>query len=117
MRQNMINAARRWYWQRMTAMAMVACVFIHIAVMVYAMNGGLSAAEILGRTQGSLVWAMFYGIFVVLVSIHASIGVRNTLVEWCRMTDRAAGVVGNLIVLVLLVLGLRAVWAVTFGSL
>lgn len=117
MNQSVVKAARRWYWQRLTAMAMALFVVIHIAVMVYAMNGGLSAAEILGRTQGSAVWALFYGLFVVLVAIHASIGLRNTLVEWLRMSGTAAGLVGNLISVVLLVMGLRAVWAVTFGSL
>ena len=117
MNQSAVKAARRWYWQRITAMAMALFVVIHIAVMVYAMNGGLSAAEVLGRTQGSVIWALFYGIFVVLVSVHASIGFRNTLVEWLRMSGSAAGLTGNLVGLVLLVLGLRAVWAVTFGSL
>lgn len=115
--QSAIKAARRWYWQRITAMAMALFVVIHIAVMVYAMNGGLSAAEVLGRTQGSVAWALFYGIFVVLVAVHASIGFRNTLVEWLRMSGSAAGLTGNLVGLVLLVMGLRAVWAVTFGSL
>jgi Succinate dehydrogenase, hydrophobic anchor subunit len=117
MNQSAVKAARRWYWQRITAMGMALFVVIHIAVMVYAMNGGLSASEILGRTQGSFLWALFYGVFVVLVSVHASIGLRNTLVEWLRMSGKAAGVLGNLIALLLLVLGLRAVWAVTFGSL
>ena len=44
--------------------------------MIYAIQGGLSAAEILGRTQGSIAWALFYGTFVVAVSVHASIGLR-----------------------------------------
>lgn len=112
-----VKAARRWYWQRITAMAMALFVVIHLVVMVYAMNGGLSAAEILGRTQDNILWALFYGIFVVLVSIHASIGLRNTLVEWLRLSAASAGLVGNIIGVVLLVLGLRAVWAVTLGGM
>jgi len=112
-----VKAARRWYWQRMTAMAMALFVVIHIAVMVYAMNGGLSAAEVLGRTQGSVIWALFYGAFVVLVSVLASSGGRDTSVEWLRFSSGAAALTGNAIGLLLLVLGLRAVWAVTFGSL
>lgn len=116
MSSRVAKAARRWYWQRMTAMAMALFVMIHIVVMVYAMNGGLSAAEVLGRTQGSVIWALFYGVFVVLVSVHASIGVRNTFVEWLRFSPGAAALSGNAIGLLLLVLGLRAVWAVTFGS-
>lgn len=117
MNQQAVKQARRWYWQRVTAMAMALFVFIHLGVMIYAMSGGLSAAEILGRTRGNLLWALFYGLFVVLVSIHASIGLRNTLVEWCRLSGTAAGAIGNLAGLALLVLGLRATWAVTFGSM
>jgi fumarate reductase subunit C len=111
-----IKAARRWYWQRITAMAMAIFVVIHIAVMVYAIQGGLSGAEVLARTRGNMLWALFYGIFVVLVSVHASIGVRNVFVEWLGLKDAAAGLLSQLIALGLLILGLRAVWAVTLGG-
>lgn len=110
-----IQAAKRWYWQRITAMAMALFVAIHMTIMIYAMKGGLTAGEILGRTQGSIAWALFYGIFVVLVTIHASIGIRNTLVEWAGLSTKTAGMAGNLIGLILLIMGLRAVWAVTWG--
>ena len=54
--------------QRITALAMAPLVLGHLAVMIYAIQGGLSAAEILGRTQGSLAWFLFYGLFVLAVS-------------------------------------------------
>ena len=60
--------------QRLSAMVMAPLVLGHIAVMIYAIQGGLSAAEILGRTKGSIVWALFYGTFALAVSIHAAIG-------------------------------------------
>ena len=34
----------------------------------------LSAAEILGRTRGSIGWAAFYGLFVVAAALHGAIG-------------------------------------------
>lgn len=68
--------------QRISALIMVPLVIGHIAVMVYAVQGGLSAAEILGRTQGSWGWALFYGSFVIAVAIHAAIGLRTIVSEW-----------------------------------
>ena len=56
---------RLYMAQRITALIMAPLVIGHIAVMIYAVQGGLSAGEILGRTQGSLSWALFYGCFVV----------------------------------------------------
>lgn len=111
-----VKSVRRWYWQRITAMLMAAFVLIHIAVIVYAIQGGVSAAEIFARTRANMIWAIFYTAFVVLVSIHASIGARAVLIEWCRLRDGVAGVVANALALILLVLGCRAVWAVTLGG-
>ncbi|NYT58671.1 succinate dehydrogenase [Alcaligenaceae bacterium] len=113
-----INAqgARRWYWQRITAMAMALFVTIHLVVMIYAINGGLSAAEVLARTRGNMLWGLFYTAFVGLVAVHASIGIRNVLVEWAGLRDAAAAWVSRLLALILLVMGLRAVWAVTIGG-
>ena len=51
---------RLYMLQRMTALLMAPLVLGHLAVMIYAIQGGLSAAEILGRTQGSLAWFLFY---------------------------------------------------------
>jgi len=68
-------------WQRATAAAMVPLVLLHIAVIFYATRRGMTAADILSRTHGSIMWASYYGLFVAAASIHASIGVRNVLVE------------------------------------
>jgi len=109
------RAARRWYWQRVSAMAMALFVLTHLVVVTLAVRGGLSAAEILGRTRGSLAWMAFYGIFVALVAVHAAIGLRNVLDEW-PPTRKAAGVLGLAAALLLLALGWRAVAAITWGG-
>jgi len=44
---------RLYMLQRITALLMAPLVIGHLAVMIYAIQGGLSTAEILGRTQGS----------------------------------------------------------------
>ena len=116
MNDRAIKSVRRWYWQRVTAMVMAIFVLIHIVVIVYAIQGGLSAEEILARTRANLIWGLFYTVFVGLVAVHASIGSRTVLLEWFRLKDSTAGIAANLLALVLLVLGWRAVWAVTFGG-
>ncbi|MEZ5934184.1 MAG: succinate dehydrogenase [Alphaproteobacteria bacterium] len=103
---------RLYLLQRLTALIMAPLVLGHIAVMIYAIQGGLSAAEILGRTQGSLFWGAFYGLFVLAVSIHAAIGLRTIAQEWLRFEGAALDALTCLVGLGLLVLGGRAVFAV-----
>jgi fumarate reductase subunit C len=98
--------------QRLTAMVMAPFVLVHIALIVYAVRSGLTAQALLARTQGSVGWIAFYGLFVVAVAIHVPIGVRNVLVEWVKLPRGAAGIVALLFGLALLVLGLRAVGSV-----
>ena len=99
--------------QRLTAMILAPLVLVHLGLILYAVEGGLSAEEILGRTRGSVGWAMFYGAFVIAAAIHAPIGLRNVLREWPPLGGRAVDLVSLGIGLVLLLLGMRAVWAVT----
>ena len=68
---------RLYVWQRLTAAVMVPLVLVHVALIFYATRRGLTAADILGRTRGSLAWASFYAVFVVAVAVHAGIGVRT----------------------------------------
>jgi len=103
---------RLYLLQRLTALIMAPLVIGHIAVMIYAVQGGLSAAEILGRTQGSVFWGLFYGVFVVAVAIHAAIGLRNIAQEWLRLEGTALHALTWLVGLGLLTLGGRAVYAV-----
>ena len=53
---------RLYLWQRATAALMVPLVLIHIAVIFYATRQGMTAADILSRTHGSIVWASYYGL-------------------------------------------------------
>jgi len=82
-------------------------------VMIYAIQGGLSSAEILGRTQGSVMWFLFYGTFVVAVSVHAAIGLRVIVAETFKMAGFALSVLTWSLCLIFLFMGARAVMAVT----
>ena len=102
--------------QRISALVMAPFVLVHIGVMIYAIQGGLSAAEILGRTQGSVAWFLFYGMFVLAVSVHAAIGLRTILSEWAGLRGVALTGAAWAIGLGLLAMGAQAVWAVTLGG-
>lgn len=104
---------RLYMLQRLSTLVMAPLVMAHIAVMIYAIQDGLTAAEILGRTQGSVGWALFYGTFVLAVAIHAAIGVRVVVGETFGLARGRLTAIGWFVFLALLTLGLRAVWAVT----
>lgn len=104
---------RLWLAQRLSAAVLALCVLVHLATMIVAVRGGLSAAEILGRTRGSVAWSAFYGLFVLAVAIHAPIGLRTIAAEWLQWRGRAADGACLLFALALLVLGFRAIAAVT----
>lgn len=99
--------------QRLSALVMAPFVLVHIGVMIYAIQGGLTAAEILGRTQGSLFWFLFYGMFVVAVSIHAAIGLRTILSEWAGLRGSVLNLTALAIGVILFAMGAQAVYAVT----
>lgn len=99
--------------QRATALVMAPLVIAHIVVMIVAVQDGLTAAEILGRTQGSLGWGLFYGLFVLAASIHAAIGLRVVSAEWLGLRGAGLKALTFGAFGLLLVLGMRAVVAVT----
>ena len=101
--------------QRGTAALMAPLVITHLVVIVLAVQGGLSADEILGRTRGSLFWGAFYSLFVVAAAIHAGIGLQTILHEWSPLGARGAAMVGHSFILIATLLGARAVYAVVWA--
>ena len=104
---------RLYLLQRLSAMVMAPLVLGHLALIIYAVQGGLSAAEILGRTQGSVFWAAYYGLFVLAVSVHAAIGLRVIAAETLGLRGTALRWGTVAVFLTLLLMGARAVYAVT----
>lgn len=99
--------------QRLTAAVLAIAVSVHLATILYAVRGGLTAADILGRTRGNVAFMLLYAVFVVAVAIHAPIGLRNVLREWTPWRGRSLDLVLAALALLLAGLGLRAVYAVT----
>ena len=103
---------RLYVLQRATAVIMAPLVLAHLFVIFYATSRGLSAAEILGRTRGSIGWGAFYALFVLAAATHGAIGVRVVAAEWAAMRGRHLDVLMWGFGALLAVLGLRAVAAV-----
>ena len=101
-----------WVAQRASAAVLALCVVVHLATIIYAVQGGLSAAEILGRTRGNVAWFAFYSLFVLAVSVHAPIGLRSVCIEWLRWRGRSRDAVLLLFAASLAWIGMRAVLAV-----
>jgi fumarate reductase subunit C len=99
--------------QRLSAMVLAPLVLGHLITMVYAIQGGLTAAEILGRTQGSVFWTAFYGLFVAAAAVHGAIGLRCIVREMTPWHGASLNAVAAGFCLLVLVLGFRAVGAVT----
>lgn len=98
--------------QRLSALVIAPMVLLHLAVILYAISGGLSAEEILSRTRSSLLWPVFYTAFVIAVAIHAPLGLRNIAREWLASRHIAIDIAALVFFIILLLTGLRAVMAI-----
>jgi len=101
-----------WVTQRASAAVLALCVTVHLATMVYAIRGGLSAAEILSRTRGSVGWFVFYSVFVLAVTVHAPIGLKSVVTEWFGWRGASRDVFLLGLAMLLAVMGMRAVLGV-----
>jgi fumarate reductase subunit C len=98
-----------WVAQRASAAVLALCVAVHLATIIYAVQGGLTGAEILGRTRGNAAWAAFYTVFVAAVAVHAPIGLRALLAEWLGWRGRSRDFLLIAFGALLAGLGLRAI--------
>ena len=97
--------------QRASAAVLAVAVAVHLATIVYAVRGGLTAGEILARTQGNRGYLALYALFVVAAAVHAPIGLRNVLREWLGWKSPTRDVALLVFAFTLLVAGLRAIAA------
>lgn len=101
-----------WLAQRISAMILGIFVLAHLITILYVMRDNLSAADILSRTQGNVALMLFYGLFVLAVSVHAPIGLRAVFAEWFGLAGKAVDWSLLVLALVLAAWGFRAVWGV-----
>lgn len=107
--------AKIWYWQRISAMVLALGVVVHLGVILYAVRGGLSGAEILGRTHGNWTFGMFYSVFVLACAVHVPIGFAKVAEEWLGWNGRSADLLAIGLGVLLLAMGQRAVYALVIA--
>jgi fumarate reductase subunit C len=98
-----------WVAQRASAAVLAVCAVVHLVTIFYAVQGGLTGAEILGRTRGNAAWAAFYTVFALAAAVHAPIGLRAVLAEWFGWRGRARDFALIAFAVMLAGLGVRAV--------
>jgi fumarate reductase subunit C len=112
-----VNARRveAWLWvtQRATAALLALFVLVHLVTIIYAVRGGLGAAEILSRVHSNLAWPVFYSLFVFAAAVHGAIGLRTVAGEWLGWRGHGADTTVAVIAVALIATGWRAVAAVS----
>jgi fumarate reductase subunit C len=98
-----------WLAQRASAAVLAVCVIVHLATIVYAVRGGLGAAEIFARTRGSVGWLAFYSLFILAVAVHAPIGLRAVMIEWLGWRGRSRDAFLFVFAALLAWMGMRAI--------
>ena len=101
-----------WLGQRASAAVLALCVVVHLATIVYAVRGGLSAEEISARIRGNHAWLAFYSLFVLAAAVHVPIGLRAIALEWLHWRGRSRDIALAGFAVQLAWMGLRAVLAV-----
>ena len=100
-----------WLWlaQRASAFVLAVAVVVHLAGIIAAQQGGLTAAEIISRVGGNGGWAAFYGVFVLAAAVHAPIGLRTMLAEMTPFRGLWVNAIVLLFALAMMVMGGTAV--------
>ena len=99
-----------WIAQRVTAMILAIAIVVHLVTIIGAVRGGLSAAEILGRTRGNAAWFAFYAIFALAAGLHGAIGLRGIAAEWLGWRGRGFDLAWIGIGLLTALFGIRAAY-------
>jgi fumarate reductase subunit C len=99
-----------WVAQRVSAMVLAVGVTVHLVTILVAVRGGLSAAEILGRTQGNGAWIAFYAVFALAAGLHGAIGLRGIAAEWLGWRGRGFDLAWLAIGLLTAICGIRAAY-------
>jgi fumarate reductase subunit C len=102
------GAMHIWVAQRITAMILALALLVHLVTILVAVRGGLSAAEIIGRTRGNEAWLLFYAVFALAAGLHGAIGLRGIAAEWLGWRGRGFDLAWLAIGLLTALFGIRA---------
>jgi len=107
-----MNERRLFLLQRLSAILLLPLICVHLLLILYAAREGITAENILARTSGNMFWALVYGLFVLLVAVHAPIGLRNIMSEWLNWPKSIINAISVAMFFLFLLMGLRSVSAV-----
>lgn len=93
--------------QRTSAGVLALCVIAHVVVMIYAVNGGLTATEIMDRTQGNWGFLAFYVAFAFACAVHAPIGLMRIVEDWFGLKGPKVQWAALVIALAMALVGVR----------
>ncbi len=110
-----MNGVQLWAVQRGTAIVLALAVVVHLVTILVAVRGGLSAAEIIGRTRGNWAWLGFYSVFALAAGLHGAIGLRAIAAEWAGWRGRGYDLAWLAIGLLTAAFGIRAAFGL-FGA-
>lgn len=110
-----MNGVQLWAVQRGTAIILAVAVVVHLVTILVAVRGGLSAAEIIGRTRGNWGWLGFYSVFALAAGLHGAIGLRAIAAEWAGWRGRGYDLAWLAIGLLTAAFGIRAAFGL-FGA-
>ena len=98
--------------QRLTGALLAALLLVHLGTIIFAVQGELTVAEIVGRVRGNTYWIIFYGVFIVAAIVHSMIGLRNVLTEMSNIHRRIIDSAVLLYVILSIFLGFEALQAI-----
>lgn len=98
-----------WLAHRLSGMLLGLFVVIHITGMIIAIQGGLSASEILQRTSGNYLLGLFYSLFTLAAATHSVIGLRTVAREVMGWQGIGANLALAVFFLMLCITGISAV--------
>lgn len=98
--------------QRLTGALLAALLLVHLGTIIFAVQGELTVAEIVGRVQGNTFWIIFYGVFIAAAIVHSMIGLRNVLTEMSNIHRRIIDLTVLLYVVLSIFLGFEALQAI-----
>lgn len=105
-----MNGTHLWLAQRLSAMVLAVAVVVHLVTIMVAVRGGLTAAEIIGRTSGNAAWLAFYAVFALAAGLHGAIGLRGIAAEWAGWRGRGFDIAWLAIGFATAAFGIRAAW-------
>ena len=100
-----------WLAQRLSAVVLILGAVVHVATNVYAVRGGLGAAEVIARIQGNGAWLTFYLLFALAAAVHVPLGMRTVLVEMTPLRTCT----GNIVAIALAIAFVWLGWRAAFG--